>query len=281
MLIDQIITACIYLAGVFFILFLGKFVYDKLNPKFVLKEELVKKDNFALAIAIVGYFLGLILAIGGILDGPSSGWLNDLIDILFYGMASIILLNISVIINNKIILYKFDNVKEIIEDRNAGTGVVEAANHIATGLIIFGAVSGEGGDLITMSVFWISGQAVLILAGLVYNWITPFDIHEHIEKDNVAVGVAFAGLIIAVGNIIRIGLSGEFVSWQDNFSTFGGFVIFGLAMLPVIRFITDKILLPGENLTDELINQEKPNIGAAAIEAFSYIGASFLIGWIL
>ncbi|MDY6935206.1 MAG: DUF350 domain-containing protein [Spirochaetota bacterium] len=281
MLFDQIITALIYLVAVLAILFLGKWVYDKLNPRFNLKVELVKNDNFALALAVVGYFLGLVLSIGGILDGPSSGWAEDVIDIFFYGIISIVLLNISIIINDKIILYQFDNIKEIIQDKNAGTGIVEAANHIAMGLVMYGAVSGEGGDLITLTVFWIAGQIVLILAGLIYNWIIPYDMHEQIEKDNAAVGVAFAGLIIAIGNIIRIGLSGDFISWQENFYTFGSFVIFGLILLPIIRFVADKILLPGEHLTDELINQENPNIGAAAIEAFSYIGASFLIGWVL
>lgn len=281
MLIDQIITALIYLVAVFIILCLGKWIYNKLNPKFDINEELVKKDNFALALAVAGYFFGLIMAIGGILDGPSTGWLDDVLDILFYGIISIVLLNISIIINDKVILYKFDNTKEIIQDKNAGTGIVEAANHLASGLIIFGAVSGEGGDLITFAAFWISGQVVLILAGLVYNWITSFDIHDHIEKDNAAVGVAFAGYIISIGNIIRIGINGDFVSWYEHYITFGAFVVFGLIMLPVIRIFTDKILLPGERLTDELINQENPNIGVAVIEAFSYIGASFLIGWVL
>ncbi len=279
--IDQIITGIIYLVSVFILLFIGKWVYNRLNPRFNLKEELVKKDNFALALAVAGYMLGLILAIGGILEGPSAGWIEDLYDIFFFGIISIALLNISIVLNDKIMLYKFDNMKEIIDDKNEGTGIVEAANHIAVGLIIFGAVSGEGGDLVTLIIFWITGQAVLILAGFIYNLFTSFDIHEHIEKDNVAVGVAFAGYMIATGNIIRIALSGNFISWQENFTTFAVFVIFGLIMLPIIRLITDKILLPGEKLTDELINQEKPNIGAAAIEACAYIGASFLIGWVI
>ena len=37
----------------------------------------------------------------------------------------------------------------------------------------------------------------------------------------------------------------------------------------------------GRSLTDEIVNQEHPNVGAAFIEAFSYIGASFLIVWSL
>ena len=281
MSIDQVVTALIYLVAVFFLFFVGKFIYDKLNRKFVLREELLQKDNFAVAIALVGYYLGLVFAVGGVLMGPSTYWLDDLLDILFYGIVAIVLLNLSAYINDKIILYKFDSTKEIIEDRNVGTGVVQAANHIAVGLIIYGAISGQGGDLITAGAFWVLGQVVLILASLIYNLITPFDIHDEIEKDNVAVGVAFAGMLISLGNVIRIGLAGDFISWEANLIQFGSFVVFGLILLPVLRLITDKILLPGESLTAELVHQKTPNVGAGAIEAFSYIAASFLLGWVV
>ncbi len=281
MSIDQVVTAFIYLVAVFFLFFIGKFVYDKLNRRFVLQEELLQKDNFAVAIAVVGYYFGLVFAIGGVLVGPATFWLDDLIDILFYGIVSIGLLNLSAFINDKIILYKFDNIKEMVDDRNVGTGVIVAGNHMAVGLVIYGAISGEGGDLMTAGVFWLLGQAVLIIASLLYNLITPFDVHDEIEKDNVAVGVAFAGMLIAIGNVIRIGLAGDFLSWSENFSQFGGFVVFGLILLPLVRFVTDKILLPGESLTKELVHQEKPNVGAGAIEAFSYVAASFLLGWVV
>lgn len=280
MTIDQVVTAIIYLVSVFILFLIGKFVYDKINSKFVLQVELLEKDNFAVAIAVIGYYLGLVFALGGILSGPATYWVNDLIDIFFYGIIAIILLNLSAFINDKIILYKFDNTKEIVQDRNVGTGAIEAGNHIAVGLIIYGAISGEG-DLVTASVFWILGQLVLIVASFIYNLITPFDVHAEIEKDNAAVGVAFAGMLIAIGNVIRIGIAGDFVSWSVNLGQFAGFVVFGLIMLPVVRYATDKLLLPGERLTKELVQQETPNVGAGAIEAFSYIAASFLLGWVV
>ncbi len=280
MTLDNAITGLIYLVAVFFLFWVGKVVYDKTNRRFQLHEELVKKDNFALALAVAGYYFGLVIALGGVLSSESAGWLIDTVEILFYGIISIILLNFSIYINDKLILSQFDNVKEIIEDQNAGTGVVEAANHVAVGLILYGAMSGEG-DWATAAVFWILGQAVLVIAGLVYRKILPFDLHAEIEKDNVAVGVAFAGVLIAIGNIARIGSTGDFISWQENLGTFAGFVAFGLVMLPVVRWVTDRVLLPGEKLTDELVSQNRPNVGAGLIEAFSYIGASFLLGWVV
>ena len=280
MSLDQAITGLIYLVAVTGLFYLGKVFYNLINRKFNLKEELVDKDNFAMALAVVGYYMGLVIALGGVLSSESEGLINDLIDIFLYGGLAMILLNLSIWLNDKIVLRKFDNVKEIIIDQNAGTGVVEAANHIAVGLIMYGAMSGEG-DIVTAMVFWVLGQATLILASLIYNMILPFDLHGEIERDNVAVGVAFAGVIIAIGNVIRIGSEGDFYSWNENLTAYGAFVLFGLVMLPFLRYVTDRVLLPGQRLTDELVNQSKPNVGAGAIEAFSYIGGSFLLGWVV
>ncbi|MDP6625179.1 MAG: DUF350 domain-containing protein [Nitrospinota bacterium] len=279
--IDNLFFAIIYIFSAFVLFLLGKVVHDGINRSYRLNEELVKKDNFALAIAMIGYYLGLVLSIGGVIAGPSAGLVEDMIDILIYGPLAIILMNISAVINDKFILYKFNNVKELIEDQNVGTGVIECAVYLATGMIIFGSISGEDGSVITAIAFWGLGQIALILTGLLYNFITPYDIHHHIEKDNVAVGVSFAGAIIAVGNIIRHSVSGDFLSWNENLTTFISFVVLGFIFLPVIRVLTDRVLLPGEKITDELVNQEKPNVGVAFIEAFSYVGASFVIVWSL
>ena len=280
MSLDQILSGLVYLAAVFVLLVIGKLVYDLLHRGFVLKTELVERDNHALAITVGGYYVGLVMAVGGVLMGPSSGLVDDLIDIGFFGLIAIVLLNLSAWINDKVILRHFDNEKEIIQDRNAGTGAIEAGNHIAVGLMTAGALSGEG-DLMTAGAFWLLGQLVLIVASLLYDAILPFNVHDEIERDNVAVGVAFAGVLVAIGNIVRIGSEGDFVSWYQNLSEFGSFVLAGLILLPIVRVFTDKILLPGAKLTDELVNQEEPNVGAGMIEAASYFAASMLIGWTL
>jgi len=279
--------AVAYIAIGFVIFFLGKLVYQLVNRSFSVKEELVEKDNLAFAFAHVGYFIGLLLAIGSAIVGPTKGLVNDIIDIFAYGILAIILLNLSIWLNDKIILRKFSVKKEIITDRNSGSGIIEGAVSIASGLIIFGAVSGEselGGwsqGLLTAVVFWIFGQIAIIIAAAVYQAITPYDVHEHIEKDNVAVGVGFAGALIAIANLIRYGLAGDFEGWIPSFTEAGFELVLGIILLPVMRFLTDKILLPGQRLTDEIINQEHPNIGASIIEAFAYIGGSILITWCL
>ncbi|MEM7351306.1 MAG: DUF350 domain-containing protein [Acidobacteriota bacterium] len=276
--VDVFVTGVIYLAAVFVLFLIGKFVYDRLHPSFDLKSELFERDNFALSLAVVGYYLGLVLALGGVLAGEGVDLANDLFDIFFFGLAAIVLINLSGWINDKVILSKFDNRKEIIGDRNAGTGAIEGGNHVANGLIVAGALDGDNVDLVIVVAFWAVGQLALILAGLLYDRLTSFDLHDEIERDNVAVGVAFAGLLIALGNLVGLSVSGDFISWTTDLTDVAVFLGMALILLPLVRIVTDKLLAPGVRLSAELI-QEHPNVGAGVLEAFSYVAASMLIGW--
>jgi len=283
---EDLALSGIYLACAFVLFWIGKLVYDWTTPSYRVREELVEKDNVALAVALVGYYLGLVLAIGGVMVGPSRGLEVDLVDIAIFGPLAIVLMNLSRLVNDKLILSKFRVRDELIRDQNVGTGAVVFGSYVATGLVIFGSVTGVavyglGGTVITAVAFWVLGQAALAVAGKVYNWITPYDIHELIEKDNVAAGIAFAGALIGIGNVLRHAAGVDFISWAYSLEEFAAELAVGLVLLPVIRFVTDKALLPGAKLADEIANQEKPNVGAAFIVAFSYVGASFLIVWSL
>lgn len=278
---QDLMATGIYLICAFALFYIGKLVKDLTTSGYRVREELVEKDNAALGVAMAGYYFGLVMAIGGTLSGPSQGLDNDLIDIGIYGLLSIVLMNLSRFVNDGLILHGFKIRDELIRDQNAGTGVVVAASYIATGLVIFGAVSGEIGGIVTTIAFWALGQVALVLAGLVYEWITPYSIHDEIEKDNVAAGVAFAGALVGIGVIVFHASAGNFISWAVNVQDFAIEVVAGLILLPIVRTIADVILLPGQKLTDEIANQEHPNLGAGFIEAASYVGASFLIVWSL
>lgn len=285
-ILDGALATLVYILASFVLFIVGKFVYQIFHPRVKVGWELVENDNVAFAFAHVGYFIGLLLAVGSAVMGESEGdiiW--DLMDIAVYGGLSIILLNMSVLINDKVILSKFDLKKEILDEKNLGSGIVEGANAIATGLIVLGAIHGEGfgagGPIVTAILYWALGQVILFITTLIYNLITPYDIHEHIEKGNTAAAIGYAGAIIAIANLIRFALMHDFESWVITLEDVGLDVGIGLIFLPIARFMADKILLPGQNLTDEIVNQEVPNVGAALVEAFAYIGGSVLIAWAL
>ena len=278
MTLDTLITGLILIVAFFVMFFIGKVINDVLHREYNLTDELVQKDNPALALSVTGYYAGLVLAIGGSLVGPTHGIVNDLIDLCIYGLLGIVLLNISWFVCDRAILYKFKVSDELIRDQNIGTGAVVAGMSIGSGFIIFGSLQGQGG-LLSAVVFWLIGQVVLIVAGLLYEKITPYSVHEQIEKDNVAAGVSFGGVLVAMGVIVGLAAESDFYSWGESLGAYVAYTVLGLVLLPVIRWLTDKVLLPTVKLSDEIAAQEKPNLGAAYIEAFAYIAAAFIIYW--
>lgn len=281
MLLDRLVTMVIYFGASLILLLIGMVAFRVFNFKANVKDELVEKDNFAFAIVYASYFAGLIIAIGGVFWGDSVGIVDDLIDIAIYGLLAIFLLNISSYINDWLILRKIDAPKEIIEDRNAGTGVVLGASYISTGLIVASAVSGQGGSFLTAIVFWLTGQTTLVLFSYLYQLITPYDYLKEIEQDNVAAGTAFAGILIAISIVINHAMFGDFNGWE----TFGFDILLDIALgiifLPLVRVLTDQVIIPGKRLSQEIAGQTVPNIGAGLIEGFVYIGAALLIVWAL
>ena len=277
MSVDQIVAGFVYLGVILVLLAVGKWVYDALHRRFVLRVELLEKDNLALAVTVAGYYLGLVIVLGGVVSGPASvSLVDDVIGLVIFGALAIVLLNLSAWVNDRLVFSRFDNEREIVEDRNVGVGILEGANYVAVGLIAAGALSGEGG-MASALVFWVTGLAALVVAGVLYDRITAYDLHDQIEGGNVAVAVAFAGVLVGFGNVIRLAGEGDFVSWNESLTEFGYYLVVGLVLLPLVRLFADKVLLPGARLADELV-QERPNLGAGVIEGVTYLAASMLIG---
>ncbi|MCG8858496.1 DUF350 domain-containing protein [Tenacibaculum finnmarkense] len=279
----EIVHSFGYILSGFVIFILGKIAYKMLHPSINIQDELVEKDNFAFIISYVGYFTALIIVIGGAIIGETAGFITDILQIFSYGIIAILLLLLSAWISNKLILNKFDLKKEIITDQNEGAGVIEAAIYIANGLVLYGALIGESETLIagisTFIIYWILGNIVLILASKVFIAWMGYDIHNEVEKDNVAAGVSFSGAILAIGIITMNAILDPFLDWTTTLIDISLQTLLGCLLLPVMRLFADKILLTGRKLTDEIINQEKPNIGAGLMEAFAYIAAAILITW--
>lgn len=277
-LIPQIISA-VSMIVLFIVIFLfAKAARDWLSP-FSINDELTVQDNIAMSVSMAGYFVAVIIIFIGAMLGPSVNLMTDLMMVGGYSLIGIALLNLSAFLNDKLILYQFSNYKEIIEDKNAGTGAVLLGSYIASGMVIAGAVHGEGGGVGTLLVFYLLGQVALILFTWIYNLITPFSIHEEIEKDNVAAGTAFGGTLVALGIILMKGSAGNFVSWSENIQWFVIDSVIAFILLPLVRIIFEKLVIRGADLNMEITRDR--NLGAGLLEMTVAIGFASILFFLL
>ncbi|WP_010520334.1 DUF350 domain-containing protein [Aquimarina agarivorans] len=279
--VNSLLHSLGYLAIVFVLFFIGKILYNTLNATTLVNHELVEKDNFAFSIAYVGYFSAITIILIAAISGESYGFIEDAKLIGIYSILGMFLLHVSILVSNKLMLPKFSIKKEILQDRNEGTGIIEAAIYIGNAFLLYGALIGEASSLteglITFVGYWFIGNIMLIISTKIFSWWIGYDIHDQIEKDNVAAGIAFAGAVISISIVIMNAMIEPFTDLQTSVIEILTYTLLGIIILPVMRLVSDKILLPGQRLTDEIINQSKPNLGAALVEAFAYIGAAIFI----
>ncbi|MFQ5561616.1 MAG: DUF350 domain-containing protein [Nitrospinota bacterium] len=280
-----VIKNSVFFFEVLFFLLLAKWVYSKIS-QFSFLHELTEKDNLAFSITLIGYLSGVAIILLGIISEDSSMielatleaaktgklqempnmFLIQISDVAVYSMLGIILLLLSRVVSDRFLLPHFSIYKEIIEDKNAGTGVVLFASFISTALIINASLSGEGSAFISCIVFFIIGQAILILFTRLYQFITPFDIHDEIEKDNVAVGCSFAGTLLGIGILVSKGITGEFDGFADLLLSLTVYTLVGFVLFPVVRLAFDRIFIPGVDLSKELTHDR--NTGLGLLEGF-------------
>ncbi len=269
--------------GVGFALFwVGQFLYQRVFRSLDLNLELFVRDNPAVAIALVGYYLGLITALSGVLAKPTLLSLDRVLILAVYGVIAIVLMLAGAWIGDRLILRHLDAAREIQEEQNVGAAAVEAGLHVANGLILSTALAGEGGTWLVAVVCWIIGMGVLVGVSFVYPTITRYNVFSEIRRrNNPAAGVALGGLLVATGNIVRVAFAPEFQNWPQSLQEYGLLLVICLLALAATRWLADLVLVPGVKISDEIVQQAMPNLGAGLIEAIAYISSSFLIAWSL
>jgi len=271
--------AVIYLFLCIAIMVVAKWLNDLVTPSYKLDEQLTSQDNKALGVAFAGYLGAVAIIVWSVLTSPSSFphslWYDVGMTAAWSGIG-IVLLLVSRVLNDKLLLRTFNNTKEIIQDRNVGTGAVLAGTYLGTALIIRPIVNapdapgGFGPSLISALVYFVAGQIAFIAYGYLYQKIATYDLHEEIEKDNAAVGFGFGMHLVAIAILL-----GGYLARSE--SLVGLVVWFFIAsfLLFVSRFLIDKVILPKSRLDDEMAKDQ--NWGAALIAGIAAIGVALII----
>jgi uncharacterized membrane protein YjfL (UPF0719 family) len=266
------------------ILLLAKLTLDLLTP-YKVDDQLSSKDNPAFGLSLIGYYLGVFVVTIGATHGESasaaaagdgvSTYLRELGIDAAWALGGILALNLSRLLLDKIVLRSFSTRKEIIDDKNIGMGAVEFGVYISSALVIAGAISGEGGGVATALAFYGLAQVSLFVWVVLYQFLTPYDVHAELEKDNVAAGIALGGNMIAMGLLLMRGCAGNFVSWGENLETFGYYALAAFVLLGLGRYVIDGLFLPGRTLKEEIA--EDRNLNAGYLEGGLLVGLAAVI----
>ncbi len=284
-------TATYVIVSVFFI-WLVKQIDDWRTKDFD-DDVHIDNGNTAVGFRRGGLYIGIAIAMSGAMKGASSGFLLDVIQLFIDGLIITGFLFTCRFINDFMMLGNIENDAECVKEftdaqgrtcvGNTAVGIVEASMFIATGFILSGSVSGTGGHFLqgiaSAVLFFILGQLTLLIFGLLYEMITPFNVRQEIKENNPAAGIGLGGILIALSIILRTSISGDFTGWANDLTSFGIYAAFGIIMLLIFRTVADRLLLPTTDIATEV--KEDKNVAALIVIQSAVNAVAIIIAFAL
>lgn len=256
---------------------LARLLYEVNPARGRLDWKLLSARNPAAALDAGGYFLAVILSLGGPISWASESFLGGALRAASFGLYALLLLNASMWAADQTYL-KDLKLAQRIKDGSAGAGLLRAAHELALGLVILGASWGESGGMMMMSVFWLLGQALLAGAVKLHFAREKLDLSAELDKDNAAAALSAAGMIAGLGLIAWSSLSGPFLGWGRSVLETVVYYAAGAAGIGVFRWAADVFLLPGATFREEVL---KGNFAVGVLDASLTAGMAVLLTWCL
>ena len=250
------------------LLVVGRFAFGLVasvgSSKYSLTVETVKNDNPAVGIRLAAFLFALVFSFLGMMHPSGVGFEADLNNIGMYGVLSIGALLISAIVNDKLILYGFDNNAEVVGEKNIAVALVEGCTYLATAFIMRGALSGWEGGFWVAIMWFVIGQAFLVALGYLYRLVVK-GVFEGLDTHNVASALSFGGFLLAGGIALGAAVSGPVSSLKADMMGAGLYISVWLALVVVMRYVADLLLVPTAKISDEIMIDR--NVGIGALDA--------------
>ncbi|MDQ7073636.1 MAG: DUF350 domain-containing protein [Gammaproteobacteria bacterium] len=251
-----------------------------------LTDTVSKEDNFAMGISMAGALIGVsIMLMGAVAGEAGTDPVHEIILMFSYGFAGLALMWLTHQVFDYISLPEI-SVKEQLHKDNVAVGLVDAGNMIATAIILRALMSWvEGNSLIGLLALlggYIVSQIILYLAtryrATVFSHHYPDrTLAQEIADGNLALAVRFTGHRIGVA--LAVTASSGIVVYNAGDLTTSLLAWSGIALLmfliqTIVSLVARFIILPGINISEEVVDQR--NVAIGALEAAIYIAVGLI-----
>ena len=249
-------------------------------------EELATRDNYAFGIAMAAGIVALALMLTGAVSGEvGATYLSEIVSVLSYGVLGVVLIKVGRLIQDKFVLTGIQ-IQQQIKAGNLAAALVDAANTLATGLVLRAVMLWVESDtfnglLIVLAAFVITQLLMALVSKyrvLVYARRHDGEsLHSVLEAGKVALAIRFLGHVLGVA--LAITAASGVVAYQTENLVMALLawalvaLVFSI-LVSLIASIARYAVLFGVNVVEEVDHQN--NVGVAAIEASISISIGLL-----
>jgi len=218
-----IYSSLIFVIATLSILMAGVMIYSSFDGKFDFK---IDNPNSAVLISFAGFFVGIsLMLINAFSGGSEISFLTELANVMVYIVSGFVMLLLSKFVFDKIVNRNYSVANEL-ENGNKAVGIIDAANFVATGFVVFSTLywydlkTAQGLEL--TAIVYVLSMMMLTLYGVVYNkiskcsesFILSGNISEAVQR-----GVSRVSFSVSIG--VSFSLMREFVNESSILLIFG------------------------------------------------------------
>jgi uncharacterized membrane protein YjfL (UPF0719 family) len=240
-----LITAA-YVAIALLFMLVGRVVSNALFRS----KRTAQQPNLALSVRHGGLYLAIAIAMTSALQGSASGFVQGLIEVLRDGAVIVFALIAAQWLNEWLIVPGLDN-DQAVADGNTAVALTEFGSYLATGMIASASFGGGEGSWLTAIVFFVVGQLVLIGGFWAQELLLRASFVTAVKRGNEGAGVAVAGILIALGVILRASIAGPFLGWAASFRALALYAVGGIVFLVVFQEIFAYVFVKRRHLDDQ------------------------------
>ncbi len=240
-------------------------------------EELAARDNVAFGIAMAAGIIALALMLTGAVAGePGITYVDEVVSVLAYGILGVLLIKIGRLMQDNIVLRGIE-IQQQIKNGNIAAGLVDAANTLATGLVLRAVMLWVESDtlsglLVVLAAFVIT-QLLLAIVAYCRVWVFARrhegnSLQAALANGQTALAVRFFGHLMGVA--LAVTAASGVVAYQadalvEALLLWAGVTLLFTILVSLLASLARRVVLLGVDVIEEVDNQN--NVGVAAIEA--------------
>lgn len=279
MRIDQLLGLMVLALAIVFVAKLARDLMLKARG-YLVNQLVVKERSLGAAVSQAGYMVGILLGFLGAISFASraTGYWSLVGHIALFGLLAIALQLAADRLSDRLIFRRL--AAEGVKDDNLSHSVGKAAVSIATGLVLRGAMADPSAGVAICLLWFAVGQALMVLAVLLYCRLTPYDDMAEIKQNNLAATFPIVGILIGLGLVIEaaVAAKGDGTLLETALRV-GKFLGVSLVLVYAFRLAASHILLPKAKLGSEIV--ERKSVGAGLQEGVSFLLVSLIVTFFL
>ncbi len=227
------------------------------------------RQRCALGIRYALYTVAVVYALLGIFDRSQGD--SGIFEFSIHALLAALLIHLSRYLNDWLILYDFNNNREVVQEKNIAVALVEGATYVASAYVVAAAFYDCESGLWLAVVWFLIGQLLLIALALLYRVIRQRcrcgTRRSQRQRSASPWGAFFSG-----GIACGAAISGPSGGWRHDILAVAFFLSLWLAFIGVTHFLTELLVFRSSRLSDEVMRQQ--NIAAALFKAVLFLAVT-------